>query len=103
VTGAGTDGTGRSLDAFNYVGDSEPLYIWNQSLTPDISDYGGGQTGSCVGAPTGYDGSANYIVAGRDYFNGTPKPGYVKFTYPHPLHAGAKVPAPPANVRIVAP
>ena len=84
VTGTGVDGLGRSVDSITYVGDSEPLYIWNNTGTYvfSVQDYGGSDC-------TNPDSSANYIVAGRDYFNdGTAKPGYTKFTYPHPLRGG---------------
>jgi hypothetical protein len=102
VTGAGHDGTGRTNDIWTYVGDLEPLYIWNPIVTPGVSDYAPGAPDSCAGAPTGYDVSTNYLVAGRDYFaDGTAKPGYTKFTYPHPLRPVAVAPAPPTNLRIV--
>ena len=100
VTGTGRDGNGRANDSQTYVGDSEPMYIWNQSFTPTISDYETGQADTCSGAPTGYDKSSNYLVAGRDYFIGTQKPGYTKYTYPHPLRSGATGPRPPTNLRI---
>jgi hypothetical protein len=75
-----------------YVGDLEPGYIWGNSRQPltnvGTSDYGLNQSNSCSGST--YDTSANYIVAGRDYFNGsTPKPGYTPYTYPHPLASGS--------------
>lgn len=99
VTGTGVDGTGRAQDAFMYVGDIEPLYIWNQTFTPILSDYGPGSSDYCSG-----DVSTNYLVAGRDYFTGTAKPGYTKFTYPHPLRSGTTTtPAPPTNLHIVVP
>lgn len=73
-----------------YVGDSEPAYIWNNSRTMNvgINDYGlnNGST-SCPSSPTP-DSTANYVAAGRDYFNGTAKPGYTPYTYPHPLTGG---------------
>ena len=77
-----------------YVGDSEPAYIWGNSRQPltnvGTSDYGLGNAGtSCPSTPTP-DSSANYIVSGRDYFNGsTAKPGYTPYTYPHPLAGGS--------------
>jgi hypothetical protein len=98
VTGAGVDGIGQttySLAAWGwpnqYVGDPEPAYIWGNSRQPltnvGTSDYGSGQADSCKGSV--YDTSANYIVSGRDYFNGnTAKPGYTPYTYPHPLTQG---------------
>jgi hypothetical protein len=101
VTGTGTDGSGRRNDSMTYVGDPEPMYIWNQTFTPTISDYENTQSDSCSGAPTGYDKSSNYLVSGRDYFTGTVKPGYVKFAYPHPIRGGgATVPTAPTNLRI---
>jgi hypothetical protein len=104
VTGTGKDGLGRSsysLSAWGwpgafYVGDLEPLYIWNQpGMTPAVSDYGLNNAGtSCSGST--YDTTANYLKAGRDYILNTPKPGYVKYTYPHPLRGGAVVTPPPS-------
>jgi hypothetical protein len=98
VTGAGHDGQGMSTYSVNgygygtpqYVGDSEPGYIWGNSRQPltnvGTSDYGTGQSDSCTGKT---DTSANYIVLNRDYFNGsTAKPGYSPYTYPHPLVSG---------------
>jgi hypothetical protein len=32
--------------------------------------------------------SSTFIVNGRDYFTGTAKPGYTKYTYPHPARPG---------------
>ena len=76
VTGA------RGNDSMAYTGDSEPAYIWNNTgpspVPIGISDYGPGQESSCTGST--YDTSANYIKAERDYFVGTPKPGYAKYT-----------------------
>jgi hypothetical protein len=68
-------------DSATYRGDSEPLYIWNNTgnFTVGTTDYGG----SACNNP---DKTSDYIVAGRDYFNnGTPKPGYQFYQYPHPL------------------
>jgi hypothetical protein len=102
VTGTGTDGMGRKNDSQTYVGDSEPMYIWNQTFAPTISDYDIGQPDTCSGAPSGYDKSSNYLVAGRDFFdNGTAKPGYTKFAYPHPMRSDSGVaPGSPTNLRI---
>jgi hypothetical protein len=77
-------------DSITYVGDSEPAYIWNiTGSTPSInvSDYGGNEC-------TNPDTSANYIRSGRDYHVGTPKPGYQKYTYPHPLRSQSSPPTP---------
>ncbi len=88
-----------------YVGDSEPAYIWGNSRQPLTtvwtSDYGTGQSDSCTGT---VDSSANYIVLGRDYFNGsTAKPGYTPYTYPHPLvqSSTSTAPASPTLLNVV--
>jgi hypothetical protein len=101
VTGKGHDGLGRTDDSVTYVGDSEPAYIWNNSRVPlgniSLTNYGTGNTDSCSGST---DNTANYIISNRDFFNGsTAKPGYVPYTYPHPLTMGsATLPAPPTNL-----
>jgi hypothetical protein len=77
-------------DSITYVGDSEPAYIWNITGSApriNVSDYGGNEC-------TNPDTSANYIRSGRDYFVGTPKPGYQKYTYPHPLRSQSSPPTP---------
>ena len=74
-------------DYYTYL---EPIYIWNiTGPTPlvEISDYGGNEC-------TNPDTSTNYIRSGRDYFVGTPKPGYQKYTYPHPLRSQSPRPTP---------
>jgi hypothetical protein len=82
VTGKGLDGLGRSTDGITYVGDSEPLYIWNNS-----GQYGLGIT-SYSDAVTDPDLPEQYIISKRDYFhNAGPKPNYSKFQYPHPYRA----------------
>jgi len=78
-----------SLDSFTYVGDSEPIYIWNNART-----IGGLKTAlsiaitnSGLGQCTSSDLASNYIVSARDYNNtaSTAKPSYTPYTYPHPL------------------
>jgi hypothetical protein len=98
VTGLGKNVFGSKTDSATYVGDSEPAYIWGNSRQPlsniGVEDYALGQSDSCSGT---LDTSANYIVANRDYFNGsTAKPGYTPYTYPHPLAGGTAPPPPPA-------
>ena len=53
---------------------NEPMYSWNNTNANDGSKFG-----FTIAGPT------NVIRAGRDYFNNTPMPGYVPYTYPHPL------------------
>jgi len=92
VTGTGHDGLGRKSDSITYVGDSEPAYAWANSRQPlthvFLSDYGGTE------CPR-HDATSNYIISGRDFFNGTvPKPRYTPYTYPHPLRQNSRtVPA----------
>lgn len=78
-------------DSITYKGDSEPIYLWNNtgSYSIGLSDFGGSDC-------TSPDSTVDYIVAGRDYFNnGTAKPSYAKYTYPHPLRSGGGDTTPP--------
>jgi hypothetical protein len=99
VTGNGQDGQGRSIDDITYVGDSEPIYIWNNTSNAEIdlrtSDF---DSTEC----SAHDETDAYFQPGRDYFmNAGPKPGYVKFAYPHPLRRGTDGPNPPTNLRVI--
>jgi hypothetical protein len=76
----------------------DPLYIWNNT----------GMTGiNLVNVDSGCGGQSvtTFIRASRDYFLGsTPKPGYVPYTYPHPLvggNSGDLPPDAPKNLRIL--
>jgi hypothetical protein len=100
VTGNGIDGQGHSTSGGAYVGDSEPAYIWNNTgFTPviDITTDGA----ACVTNQYGHvpDDPNDYIQAGRDYKLGA-KPGYVKYTYPHPLRGGTP-PESPQHLEIL--
>jgi hypothetical protein len=73
--------------------DVEPIYLWNNSgdgnyNSPVVYDYSPNECGAA--APS----AANYMLAGRDYFTSTAKPGYAPYTYPHPLTAGTGAPPP---------
>lgn len=105
VTGAGTvnypaDGYTNSPTAGGtYGGDSEPAYIWNNSRTMNASP-SDNNPNQCT-SPAG-DTAFNYVIAGRDYFNnGTAKPGYTPYTYPHPLTITIPPPAPTAVILAV--
>ncbi len=55
----------------------EPCYAWDNIYVPDGSNIGG------------FVVSHNpQLVANLDYFNNTVMPGYVPYTYPHPLVTG---------------
>src|SRR5262249_10844202 len=58
----------------------EPIYVWG-NFANDVPENCGNQSWSC--------GSDGVVVAGRDIIYGTPRPGYVAFTYPHPLAGGS--------------
>ena len=110
ITGAGTAGgkalpvdypmvrqVGQGHDGTKYI--TDPVYIWNNT--------GAGADSYSVDMPedlcgTYADHVSDYIKEGRDYFKSA-RPGYVKYTYPHPLRTGASSPAPlPAtNLRAV--
>lgn len=77
-------------DSVGYVGDLEPLYIWGNTGSPAVapSDY----------VPNVYctspDSAADYIIAGRDYYNNeTAKPSWVPYAYPHPQRTVSSSPA----------
>ncbi|MFN3408109.1 MAG: immunoglobulin domain-containing protein [Limisphaerales bacterium] len=81
-------------DSITYKGDSEPLYIWGNTGTyrAGTTDYGGSDCSNPASSST-------FIVAGRDYFNnGTPKPGWSPFPYPHPLRPGTETPTTPPSI-----
>ena len=77
--------SGSNYGRLNYYTYLEPVYIWSNSGT------GGNQVGLNAESadPCGNNQLlSNYIQAGRDY-KLEPKPGYVKYTYPHPLRSSA--------------
>jgi hypothetical protein len=53
----------------------EPIYFWGNTID------------GAPATPEPYNGAEAFIKLGRDYFN-TAKPGYVPYTYPHPLRSG---------------
>jgi hypothetical protein len=59
---------------------TDPCYSWNNTALED-------------GTPRNLASPEPSIKEGRDFFNETPKPGYVPYTYPHPLVSGTPVPA----------
>ncbi|MGZ3743766.1 MAG: hypothetical protein ACXVB1_03875 [Pseudobdellovibrionaceae bacterium] len=77
---------------------TDPIYIWNNSSAAVISD------GWAWGNPCGFTWST-FFQWGRDAMNGTAKPGYAAYTYPHPLVNSAAVNpivlAAPTNLHVV--
>ena len=77
--------SGANYGRLDYHTYSEPIYIWGNSGT------GANRVGLNAESadPCGNNQLlTNYIQAGRDY-KLEPKPGYVKYTYPHPLRSSA--------------
>jgi hypothetical protein len=92
--GSGVIGDGRSPGLQdprnpNEPWGSVPIYLWNNRINMPL-----------VYAEVG---GSEFVQPNRDYFNGTEKPGYTEYTYPHPLQTGAPTagPSPAENVRVV--
>jgi hypothetical protein len=86
--GQGYNGTGYFTD---------PVYIWGNSGAgnygdPELAQYEPDECGNGQQL-------ADYLKVNRDYFLSA-RPGYNKFTYPHPLRSRSAPPA-PSNPRIV--
>jgi hypothetical protein len=62
-----------------------PVYAWNNGSV-HLGTYDGG--GNSCGL-----GIDNYVQSGRDYYDGVVMPGYMAYTYPHPLQEAASPPA----------
>lgn len=73
---------GQNHDGTSYFLD--PIRLWNNSQ--DIAIYAGWQWGN----PCGFS-FADFFQWGRDGINGTPRPGYTPYQYPHPLAAGTAI------------
>lgn len=76
----GPDTSGGITPANRWVGNiSDPIYTWNNTLNGVANNSAGGSTN---------------VVANRDYYAGTARPGYAAYTYPHPLTQGTPPPPP---------
>jgi hypothetical protein len=75
------DGGGYSTD---------PIYIWGNSGTATDSPNFLGLNQYAPDECGNGQRIADYVKPGRDYILGKPKPGYIKFTYPHPLRVAAE-------------
>ncbi|MBV8101678.1 MAG: hypothetical protein JOZ31_21255 [Verrucomicrobia bacterium] len=80
-TNAPIDGGGYSTD---------PVYIWGNSGTATDSPAFVGLNQYLPDECGNGQRISDYVKAGRDYILGKPKPGYAKFTYPHPLRVTAE-------------
>jgi hypothetical protein len=94
---------------------SEPIYVWGNTTnntyqtTGNADTYGYANNTGCANGLT----TQQFIVSGRDFFfDSGAKPGWSRYTYPHPLRNGAgsqsvsngagsqSVPAAPQNLRV---
>ncbi|MBN1674620.1 MAG: hypothetical protein JXR37_26470, partial [Kiritimatiellae bacterium] len=73
-----------------YLGDLCPWYQWGNTGGGNLAAPGIMMSGYNQGTP---DDPADYIQVGRDWINGV-KPGYAKYTWPHPLRNDALPPLP---------
>ena len=90
--------SGVNLGRLNYYTYLDPVYIWDNSGT------GGNRVNLNVESedPCGnHQSLTNYVQAGRDY-KLEPKPGYVKFAYPHPLRTALTQSPPTTTATAVA-
>jgi hypothetical protein len=86
---------GQSHDGTRTI--TDPYYIWGNSgsaasLIPQFNDYSPDQCGRDYVTWT----TRNWQKAGRDYILGTPRPGWTRYTYPHPLSGGTSTSAAPS-------
>ena len=68
---------------------SAPLYVWNNTFNGALVNV---QLNSALCAAM-----ANHIKKDRDYFEGTPWPGYKPYAYPHPLTLFPDLPMTPVQ------
>ncbi len=67
----------------------------NSSGAPNVNpNYAWGNTVNGV-ISNAISNVPNVVKAGRDFYNGVQRPGYVAYTYPHPLISGQVTPPPP--------
>lgn len=75
---------------------SEPLYEWNNSRNGLDADITVADWATCTNPSL-----SDHIQEDRDYINDTPRPGYVPYSYPHPLTIGQVPPTPPTGLQLV--
>jgi hypothetical protein len=71
----------------------EPLYIWGNFGDGDVENPSIENAGyqQCPDNPN-QNNPSYYIQRNRDYYTGVAKPGWQRYTYPHPL-TGSRAPA----------
>lgn len=75
------DQVGRSTDVDgDGIQDLEPLYVWGNTANGSPAVMTTNDPWGC--ADPSMD---DHLQDGRDYINGTPRPGYAPYAYPHPL------------------
>ena len=103
---AGPDACCTTYPCLHQIGQShngsspvtDPLYIWNNTGTgvpelPGLQDYNPDECGRNSRTST-------WVQLNRDYVVGSPKPGYTKYRYPHPLTGSGSRPSAPTNLRV---
>ena len=81
-----------------------PVLPWTAGSNDQVVDACYEWNNTEDGLPVHFEAGHANIKPGIHFFNGTPKPGYVPFTYPHPLttgSSGGSGPLAPANLRIL--
>jgi hypothetical protein len=74
---------------------SAPVYLWSNGEESTCATGGAcTHTVGVWGDPAAYVRDTPHPNGEVDYVNGTPKPGYVPFVYPHPLVGGTQAPGP---------
>jgi PKD repeat protein len=71
---------------------TDPVYIWGNAGTanfsPTTEGYDCSSGDACANCAT-QPPISTFLQSGRDFIVGTARPGYVPYTYPHPLRAAA--------------
>jgi hypothetical protein len=92
--GQGNDGSSQTMLAGDFT---DPIRIWNNTGPVDDTDISLGQydPDECGNN----EQPADFTQINRDYFFSTDataaRPGYTKYTYPHPARSGSQRPPPP--------
>jgi hypothetical protein len=72
----------------------EPLYGWNNTMNGSNLKITKVDIGNSCTRFLKF-----HMLENRDFYNGTPRPGYRAYPYPHPLRGN--VPTPPSNLKVI--